>query len=60
MPELEIESPPCAVTEEEMAGLNNPNSKAWRRVTPEEREIRMVEIRARRAAAKTTTPDLQK
>jgi hypothetical protein len=48
--ELEIEETPCEVTERDMKALDNPNSKAWRRVTPEEYEAGMVAIRARNAA----------
>ena len=43
---LEIEDTPVEVTEKDMASLDNPHSKAWKRIAPEDKARRVAELRA--------------
>ena len=43
---LEIEDTPCDVTDEDMRSMDNPTSKVWKRVAPEDHERVSAELRA--------------
>ena len=46
---LETEEPPVEVTEADMQSMDNPSSKVWRRVAPEDHERVLAELRAEEA-----------